>query len=276
MKTVVSTSDVAHFWAHQSQCEARTSNGNFYFDGKTIYSYGRHFPIATHHTNEAGESAVLFTTRGYSNSTAKHIGHVRGACSHLVKIYCKNPNGISHTENFNDWANKILQETQKLGGARKPEIYIGNIEAIKAEAKKYADYFGLELPVEITADIDMGKAKESYSVLAERARERKQKEKQDNIEQREKWLNFKAHSYRPIDGRELLRTDGEKIETTKGVCFGVDYGRAFYKRLKSGAIRHGDKFKQYVVLSVTEKDLKIGCHTFSIDYLMEFSAKYLS
>lgn len=276
MKTVVSTSDVAHFWAHQSQGEARTSNGNFYFDGKTIYSYGRHFPIATHHTNEAGESVVLFTTRGYSNSTAKHICHVRGACSHLIKIYCKNPNGISHAENFNDWAKKISQETQKLGGARKPEIYIGNIEAIKAEAKKYADYFGLELPDTITSQVDIAQAKESYELLLQKAKERKEREKRDNLEQREKWLNFKAHSYRPTGGRELLRTDGEKIETTKGVCFSVDYGRAFYERLKSGAIRHGDKFQQYGVLSVTEKELKIGCHTFSMDYLMEFGAKYLA
>jgi hypothetical protein len=62
---------VAHLWAHQSQDSARTANGNFFFTGDTIYSYGHHFPIARH----VG-GVVLFTTRGYSVTTAGHKGHV--------------------------------------------------------------------------------------------------------------------------------------------------------------------------------------------------------
>ena len=272
MKKVVSPEMVAHLWAHQTQDEARTSAGTFFFDGKTIYSYGRHFPIAMHTEN----GVVLFTTRGYSNSTAKHIGRVRSACSHLTKIYCKNPNGISHTENFKDWADKIDAEMKKLGGARKPEIYIGAIQHYKNEAQKYADYFGIELPAEILADIDMGKAKESYAVLLERARERRQKEKQENVERLEKWLNWQVHSYRTNNGKELLRIRGVEIQTTKGISFMIEEGRAFYRLLMDGKITHGSKFQHYGVLSVTEKEVKIGCHTFSMDYLMDWGRKYLS
>lgn len=68
MKHVFNTSEVAHIWAAQSQQSGRNAQGNFYFEGQTIYSYGRHFPIATIVGND-----VLFTDKSYSNTTAKHI-----------------------------------------------------------------------------------------------------------------------------------------------------------------------------------------------------------
>lgn len=34
---------VAHVWANQSQDSARSHNGNFYFEGRAIYSYGSHY-----------------------------------------------------------------------------------------------------------------------------------------------------------------------------------------------------------------------------------------
>ena len=46
MKKVVSKSEVAHLWANQIQDEARDSRKSFYFEGRTIYSYGAHFTIA--------------------------------------------------------------------------------------------------------------------------------------------------------------------------------------------------------------------------------------
>ena len=39
---------IAHYWANQTQDEARNSSNNFYFDGTKIYSYGSHFEIARH------------------------------------------------------------------------------------------------------------------------------------------------------------------------------------------------------------------------------------
>lgn len=51
---------------------ATTGKGsNLFIDGKTIYSYGRHFPVATRTAR-----GMLFTSRGYSRTTAKHKGMV--------------------------------------------------------------------------------------------------------------------------------------------------------------------------------------------------------
>lgn len=67
---------VAHVWAQQSHSEGRSNNGNFYFHGDTIYSYGRHFPIARFSTDK---SVVWFTSRGYSVSTSGHIRYTQDA-----------------------------------------------------------------------------------------------------------------------------------------------------------------------------------------------------
>lgn len=91
-KHVFPTDEIAHLWAHQTQTEARNPHGNFYFNDKTIYSYGSHFPIARHVTNDKGEAAILFTNRSYSSTTAKHIHIVRQAIPRGIPVfYVHNP-----------------------------------------------------------------------------------------------------------------------------------------------------------------------------------------
>lgn len=48
MKKVVNAQTVVHYFANQTQNEARTPNNNFYFNNDTLYSYGSHFAIAKH------------------------------------------------------------------------------------------------------------------------------------------------------------------------------------------------------------------------------------
>ena len=52
-KHVFDTGEIPHLWAHRTQDEARNRQGNLYFTGDTIYSYGSHFPIARHVANDA-------------------------------------------------------------------------------------------------------------------------------------------------------------------------------------------------------------------------------
>ena len=42
-KHVFDTGEIPHLWAHRTQDEARNRQGNLYFTGDTIYSYGSHF-----------------------------------------------------------------------------------------------------------------------------------------------------------------------------------------------------------------------------------------
>jgi hypothetical protein len=72
--------EIAHLWAHQAQSSARNPQGNFYFSGDTIYSYGSHFPIArialVHKGENKGAQVVYETVREYSSTTSMHKGLV--------------------------------------------------------------------------------------------------------------------------------------------------------------------------------------------------------
>ena len=91
-KQVFKTNEIAHLWAHRTQDSARNAQGNFYFDGDTIYSYGSHFPIARHVENKRKEHAVLITTRTYSVTTSGHVSDVKRAIPASVPVF--NVNGL--------------------------------------------------------------------------------------------------------------------------------------------------------------------------------------
>ena len=78
MRTVVSNHEVARLWAAQSQSHAGNSTGSIWFDDDTIYSYGRHFPIA----RILPDNVVLFTTRLYSVTTTGHCSEVMKALAY--------------------------------------------------------------------------------------------------------------------------------------------------------------------------------------------------
>ena len=80
-KTLSNSREVAHVWAQQKQSEGKS--GNMFFEGDTIYSYGHHFPIARF----ARPDTVLFTSKRYSVSTAKHISYTRGALGGEIRIF---------------------------------------------------------------------------------------------------------------------------------------------------------------------------------------------
>lgn len=65
--------------------ETKGQSGTMFIEGfgndrngryAAIYSYGYHFPIAI---KELGSNQAIFNTDGYSNTTARHKGHVRRA-----------------------------------------------------------------------------------------------------------------------------------------------------------------------------------------------------
>lgn len=76
---------VAHLWANEKQKSARGSN--FFFDGASIYSFGRHFEAGRIVYNKRGEKAYLINISrysldggGYSKVTpTKHMPKVWGA-----------------------------------------------------------------------------------------------------------------------------------------------------------------------------------------------------
>src|ERR1700731_2941033 len=122
--------EVAHVWASQSQDNGRCSN--MFFEGMSIYSYGHYFEIA-----RMVNGVVLFTTLGYSVTTAKHKRLVRGAVSHLT-IYTVD-SMTDHGENVRGYIQRIERGLDKLKKSRsRIRMQISSLHGLVKEMQSYA------------------------------------------------------------------------------------------------------------------------------------------
>ncbi len=168
LRRVMDAAMVAHVWAQQSQDDARTPRGNFYFDGPTIFSYGSHFPCAMFTEDLHGNKCVLVTERTHSNTTAKHMRHVRDAVRGLdIKVWYVDRvrdrwnNRISHDMHVGN-VEKMAQEAAALGESyAKPacstymncEERVRSMHSYAEKISEYCNAFGVEYPWHIFNDI---------------------------------------------------------------------------------------------------------------------------
>ena len=277
MKNVFTNSELAHKYAEQSQNEGRGSGGSFFFRGRVLYSYGSHFPICKF-METSGERVLLFTTRSYSNTTSKHVQLARNATSHIKKIYCANPEA-SHEDNFKAWINSAKISALKLAKAKKPEIYLNELNWTAREASKYADFFGINVPETLQTLVNM-KDKAEYKEYAKKQAEETAKEAQRIIKERKKkfkesfkkWLSCEIPYLYERLGFDFLRLNDDRIETTQGVKIPIELAKRLYINIKTGTIKEGDKLLNYTIDKVGAQ-IKIGCHTFQKSYLLKFGAQ---
>lgn len=284
MKTVFTDiSKVAHLWANQLQDTARNS-GNFYFDTDTIYSYGRHFAIAKHVTNDKGEKAVLFTTASYSNTTAKHIRVVSQAANHLNKIYCQSPQG-SHESNFKSFTSEIENIAGNLPKAKKPEKYLNQIDSVKTKINEYVAFFGLDIPATLQAAMNIASADKykqyadiKAAALKAESEARAKAQKVQHAKELTKWRSGKTDRLYTHDGFDYLRFNKEKnrIETSQYVQIPVEIGKSFYpvilRKIKGGGcIECNTKFMEWEVLEINKDFIRIGCHKIAFKELQKMA-----
>jgi len=276
MKTVFAPSEVAHIFANKQQDNATNSGRSLFFEKDSIYSYGRHFPIAKHVENNEGVKALLFTTRRYSNTTAKHIAVVRNATSHLNKIYCFNPD-TTQVDNMQSFLNSIKNCLSSLDKAKKPAKYILEAEQIQAQVHKFAEFYGIKTK-QIDTLIDSAKSGKYSELLS---RERKAKERKAKAEQKQaektflisldKWRNFDTSILygRPF-GYDYLRInkDKKRIETSQGVQIPIEIAKLTFEWIKTKVKCTDDcnyKIADFEVKELNENYLVAGCHKVSME-----------
>jgi len=282
MRTVFNNHDqVAHIWASQSQNEGRA--GNIFFEGPVIYSYGHHFPIAKF-TLEFGE-VVLFTNRGYSNSTAKHKGIVsRAIPSNYLIVYCKNPDWTIES-NINDWAEQVTQARNQFI-IKKHKISRGNLalklQGLIAEARTFCHVVNAPIPEWAVLSDDERNSLEYINARAiELAQKREARREALRIEQTrkaseriEKWLNGESTytgDFYLLD--TMLRLSGDQVETSRGAFIPIQDAINLYPMLvkakQSGKTLdfglHTVKIGNYQFRSFDGEVLTIGCHSIKWD-----------
>ncbi len=233
-KEVFSTDEVPHIWAHHVQESGRNSQGNLYFNGDTIYSYGSHFPIARHITNKRGQRAVLFTTGSYGNTTSGHKSMVESAIPPTVPVfhlYATDVRGtLQHSKNLK--AYRTLIEELLLKSARARSTWAINSASESAaktrkEMASYIKFFALVSSGDAYALPTLRKP-DAAKLKALRAKEtetRKEYETQrvadaaqrviDNAEAIEKWRAGICYNA-PYDVPTMLRVEDQELVTSRG------------------------------------------------------------
>lgn len=306
MKHVLESNQVAHVWANQLQTEARNQQNNFYFEGKTIYSYGRHFPIAV--LTGENNHYCLFTTSGYSNTTAKHIHYAKSAASHKEIIYCLNPDEAAsnlHERNISQFIFEIDTIAKNLEKARKPEKYFNIIQGVKDQLCKYCTFFKIKLTKAQKSKISFTNANEyKQAVIKANAAEKKANAAKYKLGQKvynegiAAWKNFGEMEYKKglsssqqaayyffinktgVE-REVtnLRTNGEVIQTKKHIELPVNVARRYYdfynRIVTQGGCKGNCNYKmlEYEVTEASKDFLIVGCHTITATEIKEIAAK---
>lgn len=126
----MNNSMVAHLWANESQESANGSN--FYFEGESIYSYGRHFEIGRIVRNKRGRKAYLINDTYYSSTTSKHQYYVREAIPTGSKVFfvgynMSNTGNMLFVTNMLESIKDAIEKIQKSKNRIVLSRYLGNV-----------------------------------------------------------------------------------------------------------------------------------------------------
>ena len=290
MKTKGNNSDVAHYWANQVQDELSNANGSFYYDGCTIYSYGSHFPIASERDDVQylGNNIILFTTHGYSNTTAKHMNHVHRAIDNQKKIFYVDDvlavEGQDHLNNFNEYKTRFTDKLKESVRSRKYKAMLfDDALCIARDANQYAQLFNLAIePIDIEK-YNLDEIKETLKQeKIERAKQAKIKAAQlliDNAEKIAQWKAGERGYYNSLYGLPcMLRINKEDdtIETSQGANVPIKDAKLlliYIRMYLNDQVEFEHKRVGHYTLNkiANNGDVTIGCHFIKHAELQEIS-----
>lgn len=284
MRTVFSNHDeVAHIWAQQSQKEGRAAR--IFFDGATIYSYGRHFPVARF----VDKNTVLFTTQGYSVSTGKHKSLISRAIPSNVEIfYVHEVDKEDQSGNVGHWIDNLFDQSEVLrkGIKAKREERIAGIESGVNRLKAFMVRFKAKIPKESRLRWELIKSggyasKEEYKKFLDRQteiyarleEERIQAQHRADAEKLEKILEWKSGAdIQPPHTEDIhLRVKGEEVETSWGARIPLKVAKKFWTMLKSEKNVGDFNFGHYQATSFNGNVLQVGCHKIEVMEMQRLS-----
>jgi len=306
-KNVYKTAEIPHLWFHKTQHSARNQCGNLFFDGDTIYSYGHHFPIARHVTNERGEAAVLFNSASYSSTTAKHKSDVRRAIpGHCDTFYFQVGRRQDLTlenclSSMRQDFNTALANLQSAKSRPSKACKYGEFLVARTSLRNFLDFIGQEYEhlnhvLTQSAEADYRQIREEHcdNVFTARVNRNAKREAEAKAwrEQRdadakltlaeriEAWRNGK-NSYLPYDTPTMVRINGDTVETSRGAVFPLAHavkglplvmaiinGSMEYQRKESDPII---RLGHYSIDSIGNGVLTAGCHVITYDEVRRFA-----
>ena len=304
----MSHSTVSHKWFHQIGNLKTNRNefsfGSMFYHRKIVYSYGKHFAIAIRFDDK-----VVFNSKGYSKSTAKHKSYVLNAIdvySHeiiyvpLNEAYYINTNiefkKVYKHLDFESFVSEFNYNIKKLKNARKPEIYIKNISEIQSKLNKiFSTWYGsktfaiknnpkIKTVLNFSFDENMQtklknlaiSEKRKKAIQAKKELKEAQKSLRDYESLQKDSLKYSVNSILGIN--TAIRVKNNIIETSKGMKIDLnDSLRMFNLWLNGNAIGKEIETKDGHTWKCTKANgiIKFGCHEINFDQAKRILTPYL-
>jgi hypothetical protein len=247
-KYVYKSDEIPHLFVHKTQDSARNQQGNFYFDGDTLYSYGSHYPLAQHVTGVNGEAGILVNVstrnRGGSPTTTQQRNRVRHSIPDSITTFDVETIRVEqygHDVNIASFQADAKTQLEKARNGRKyGASSLASAFEFRTIATKYAAFFGIETPDFSFLPAGLELEKLEAQIAERRARadvadaERNRKEQARRLERQrlaafavpEKIAAWRAG--KPVNTWDLptmLRIDGEEVVTSQGARVPVEHAK---------------------------------------------------
>lgn len=260
--------DICHDFFYDgdgSSCRRRYCNVGY--DNDTFYSYNTAIAriVAAHN----GEEVCLISYDSFSRTTARHLSYLKQACP-ITSIFvpAQYECNTLDEEDVLQWffADLNRAAAQKLTQAANRNGFINTFQYFQ----HFLNYFH-DLLLTKEQEEQLEKHKELYDTLNSSDGVKKLKEKQRQEDARKAYdgqSNLTSEERRKlikqINPDDLYsyvwQHDEYNYITSQRVWIRKEEGDLLLKLLHHGKLKHGYQISRYTVVSVTENNVKIGCH----------------
>lgn len=305
MKTVFTSDEIPHLWAHARAEQGRSASA-LSFRGSTLLSY------STWIGERLANGAFLLNLSSYSVSTSKHQKMMSGAIPEGATVFALdrvergNSTFLCYREPMPALGRRLFdhylersadyqKQAAELPARRRVAKQQAEARAAHflAEAQRVSDFFKLRRKVDpkAVARLAKSKAREEERRAKERA-ERAERAQAAELERVREWLAGGGEAWLRLDysGNALLRlspSDPEIVETSKGMRLplrGVRLAWLFVQSKRgAGWHKNGETFeiqdadgRAWHLDAVTEHGVVAGCHRLTWAELDRFAALALA
>jgi hypothetical protein len=292
LKKVFPTQEVIHKWANETQAEGRNAQGNVFFDGKSLYSYGSHYEMGRHVSGRKGEKVVFLNDEPSSVTTEKHkswagssvpgdrvsfqvisfeklgvnLLYIMGNC----KKYLESANRARQNKLYLlNRAKKEKELSIKYFGLFSDRLQLDTVKLYKAFLRKWDEK-------QFQLDILDGQAKKEKADEKERVNREASAKKyellrieraKEEVENLQKWKDGENVATRFSYTRlAFLRVKGDQVETSQGARVSIKGAKVLYKLILAGKEIRAFDLEGFKVLGLTDEgqSLKVGCHVVAL------------
>lgn len=288
---------LAHTWAQQNHPLGKTPNGNFNFDGTSLFSYRTEIARFI-------DGMVIYTSNTYSATTSgKHMPALRNAISHLesytvpcdIRELPTAWDGVAPIV-YTDMLSRLLNQIESIKTKRSYIVdAVAHISMIAHQIVLFESRYSpslttviypdtLSLPIIMQLDNETSSnhthsftieilenhfginiasklAKEQATLAQKLLKEQKQRELQA-LKDAEKIPLWRSGEYALTlyNLPVMLRIDGNQVLTSHGARVPLDQAKRLYEALIDQVASTGTKIGDFTVRDINEEFITIGCH----------------